>query len=281
GEANEGVTVRPTTPEDARSQVRVLHSLKISRFHILYDEHQLDSAVVAALIDEAKKLKIFVSIQVSLMKDAQAAIDAGVSALVRGAVDERLGSSLLDQLIRRNIYYVSTLSWYESLTDEENYFANIFADSLFRLSLPQSEVTAFTQTDAIKIVHQQFPRFKFTPEQRAIAYDNSGAIVKHYVPVPMGTDVSFLPGISEHLELEYLVNAGLTPMQAIVSATAISAEYLGVRKNVGFLFTNYQADMIVLERNPLEDIRNTRAISMIIKKGKIFYPKELRGEAKN
>lgn len=279
------LNVKPKTPEDARAQVRLLHSKKISRFKILCNKkqtneglpvEQLDSSVILALIDEAKKLGISTAIQTSSIKEAQMAIEAGVSILVGGIQDEQLGSSLIDEMVQRNTYYVSTLSRYEAFSDAKKFLNNILSDSLFRSTLTQSELTTYAQPEAVRLNDNRFPEFTVSPERLALVYGNSGAIVKHYIPVPMGTDVPSLPGISAHIELENLVKAGLTPMQAIVSATAISAECLGQRKNLGFLYMNYQADMLVLEKNPLEDIRNTRTISMIIKKGKIFTPKELR-----
>jgi imidazolonepropionase-like amidohydrolase len=273
------VNPHPSTPESARSAVRWLHAQKIPRFKILYDEQQMDSTIVVALLDEARKVGISTSVQIANSRSAQTALDAGATMLVRGMYDERLGSSIIDNMIQRNTYYVSTLTRYESIAGGQTFFQHIISDSLFRLSLPQSVLHSLTLPD----IPQEYKIISpgFTSEHLKILYDNSGAIVKNYIPVPMGTDVPFLPGISAHVELENLVKAGLTPMQAIVSATAISAECLGMRKQVGFLSINYQADMLVLDRNPMEDIRNTRSISMVIKKGKIFYPKELRGDAKN
>jgi imidazolonepropionase-like amidohydrolase len=279
GNFNPGLNYNLTTPESARSAVRWLHAQKIQLFKILYDEQQMDSTIVVSLLDESRKVGIATSVQIANARSAQTALDAGATMLVRGVYDERIGSSILDQMIQRNTYYVSTLSRYEAIVGGETFFQHIISDSLFRLSLPQSVL----QSLALPDIPQEYRLISpgFTSEHLKILYDNSGTIVKNYIPVPMGTDVPFLPGISAHVELENLVKAGLTPMQAIVSATAISAECLGMRKQVGFLSINYQADMLVLDRNPMEDIRNTRSISMVIKKGKIFYPKELRRDAKN
>ncbi len=269
----------PENPDSARSVVRRLQSQKISRFKICYNYRQpLNSTIVIALVDEARKVGISTSVQVVSAEGAQTALDAGATMLVGGVYDERLGSSIIDNMIQRNTYYVSTLTRYEAIVGGQTFFQHIISDSLFQLSLPQSALQSLTFPDIPREYRIISPGF--TSEHLKILYDNSGAIVKNYIPVPMGTDVPFLPGISAHVELENMVKAGLTPMQAIVSATAISSECLGQRKNVGFLFVNYQADMLVLEKNPIEDIRNTRSISMVIKKGKIFYPKDLRGEKK-
>jgi imidazolonepropionase-like amidohydrolase len=74
-------------------------------------------------------------------------------------------------------------------------------------------------------------------------------------------------GFAEHRELELMVEAGMTPMQAIVAATRTGAEYLRLR-NAGILAPGNQADFIVLDANPLDDITNTRRIAQIFLKGR-------------
>ena len=70
------------------------------------------------------------------------------------------------------------------------------------------------------------------------------------------------PGYFEHWEMELMVEAGLTPMQVITAATRNSAEFLGA-KDLGTLEPTKWADLVVLERNPLDDIKNTRTISAV------------------
>lgn len=82
------------------------------------------------------------------------------------------------------------------------------------------------------------------------------------VPYGFGTDTGppgRFPSFFEQWEMELMVEAGLTPMQAIVSATGSAARFLGA-KELGTLEPGRWADLIVLDRNPLQDIRNTRSI---------------------
>jgi imidazolonepropionase-like amidohydrolase len=65
------------------------------------------------------------------------------------------------------------------------------------------------------------------------------------------------PAFAEHHELEMMVAAGLTPMHAIMCATKTNAELLGIEKTTGTLTVGKQADLIVLDGNPLDDIRNS------------------------
>jgi imidazolonepropionase-like amidohydrolase len=73
-------------------------------------------------------------------------------------------------------------------------------------------------------------------------------------------------GFAEHRELELMVEAGMTPMQAIVAATSRGAEYLRLR-NTGTLAAGKRADLLVLDANPLDAITNTRRISQVVLKG--------------
>jgi imidazolonepropionase-like amidohydrolase len=84
------------------------------------------------------------------------------------------------------------------------------------------------------------------------------------VKVGFGTDSGAMParvpGFAEHQELAMMVDAGLTPMQAIQCATKTNAELLGIEKTTGTLIVGKRADLVVLDGNPLDDIHNTQKI---------------------
>lgn len=104
-----------------------------------------------------------------------------------------------------------------------------------------------------------------------------------------GTDAPifyFTPGFSLHKELEYLVAAGMSPMQVLDAATLAPAEYLGLQDQLGTIEKGMRADLLLLDANPLEDISNTQAIQAVVKNGvlldrdrldKLLSP-ELQGE---
>jgi imidazolonepropionase-like amidohydrolase len=91
------------------------------------------------------------------------------------------------------------------------------------------------------------------------------------VPIVAGTDAgtsSVVPGFTMHDELELFVAAGLTPQEALASATRISANWLGIESMVGTIEKDKLADMILLEANPFDNIKNTRTISGVFINGK-------------
>ncbi len=100
------------------------------------------------------------------------------------------------------------------------------------------------------------------------------------VPILAGTDAGVrfsLPGWSLHEELELLVEAGLTPAEALGAATWGPAEYLGRGDELGTIEVGRRADLVLLKRNPLEDIRNTRAIEAVILDGELLDREALDG----
>jgi imidazolonepropionase-like amidohydrolase len=89
-----------------------------------------------------------------------------------------------------------------------------------------------------------------------------------------GTDVAVVliyPGFSLHDELRLLVTAaGMTPMEALISATRYPAEWFGMQESLGTVKVGKIADLVLLEANPLEDINNTKRINAVVMNGRHF-----------
>ena len=100
----------------------------------------------------------------------------------------------------------------------------------------------------------------------------------------MGTDSQAaapdgaLPGWSMHQELEFFVDAGLTPMEALQTATFNNAKVMKQEKDLGSLETGKYADLVILDANPLENISNTQKIHLVIKDGLVLDPQALLRE---
>jgi imidazolonepropionase-like amidohydrolase len=101
-----------------------------------------------------------------------------------------------------------------------------------------------------------------------------GAMHRVGVPFMAGTDtapgVYIVPGFSLHDELANFVEAGFTPMEALQTATSNPAKFLGMEANLGSVEPGKLADFVLLTADPLEDIRNTRKISVVVENGHIF-----------
>jgi imidazolonepropionase-like amidohydrolase len=96
-------------------------------------------------------------------------------------------------------------------------------------------------------------------------------LVKAGGNIVTGTDAAaVMPGISLHREMEFLVDAGLRPMQAIQAATKVGAAYLGKEKELGTIEEGKLADLVIVRGDPLKEIRQSRNIEMVIKNGDII-----------
>jgi len=109
--------------------------------------------------------------------------------------------------------------------------------------------------------------------QSSFSFERSGALSKAGVGLLAGTDAprAFIyPGFSLHEELALLVRSGLTPLEALRTATYNPASYLGALDSLGTIATGKIADLVLLDANPLDDIHNTTRISVVIANGRVF-----------
>src|SRR4029077_10719489 len=85
-----------------------------------------------------------------------------------------------------------------------------------------------------------------------------------------GPDPYVIPGVSLHDELEWLVKSGFTPLPALQSATTMPAQFLGKMDKYGVVEPGRVADLVLLDENPVTDVRNTRKIFGVVSNGKYY-----------
>lgn len=118
------------------------------------------------------------------------------------------------------------------------------------------------------------PQFQ---EEFRRGFDNAKDFTRHFAKaggrILTGTGAggsASVPGLSLHQELELLVDAGLTPMQALVSATRTPAEMIKKDYKLGTIAAGKLADLVILDADPLADIQNTRKINAVVKNGQMI-----------
>ncbi len=178
-------------------------------------------------------------------------------------------AALMDVFAANNTYYVPTHGTREmdARASEEEYRADprLRYVSEFQLAdwtqdLDRTAAAPAEITEAYQAFYQR------GLEATAIAHARG-------VKVMMGTDANdtmIIPGFSAHDELARLVEAGLTPMEAIQAATSIPADYLGQSDIYGAIAPGYRADLLLLSSDPTTDIRNTTDIQAVIMGGQYF-----------
>jgi imidazolonepropionase-like amidohydrolase len=283
-----GVNRFPATPEEARAAVRALNAKGIRRLEIVYDDmgwcrdplprlKKMDAAVMSALLDEAKKLKILAEVHAPTLADATTAVAAGAPVLTHGIVDGRVDAPLVEAILLGDGFCIPTISYYRSLAGADSFMAQALTDARFRNSLAPETIAALTGPAFAAASRERCPNAEVLKSRLGILDDNLSSLIGNYAQVALGSGVPELPGIGAHLELESMVRVGMTPIQALTCATFLTAKALRILSKTGTIEPGKDADLLVLDADPLADIRNTRSIAMVIKLGRIYRPAELLG----
>jgi imidazolonepropionase-like amidohydrolase len=217
-----------------------------------------------AIVESAHKHGLPAIAHVFYLDDAQHLADDGIDALAHSVRDKQVDSALIESMKRHGTWLAAP-----TLSREYALFAyakdpKLAVDPFLTRSLsPDIAKTiaspAYRQKAAADPHIDNYPRTLATAQKNLKALSDAGV---HY---GMGTDTGVpgrFQGYFEHVEMELMVGAGLTPMQVIVASTKSGAEFLKA-KDLGTLEVSKWADLIVLGANPLSNIRNTRTIEAV------------------
>ncbi len=141
--------------------------------------------------------------------------------------------------------------------------------------LPQSVEDEWRENAAARSDSEVTP---FRVQQSEWLLNMAGKIHSAGIEIMAGTDTPIgllTPGKSLHRELQLLVEAGLTPLEALKTATLNPARYFGMEDELGTIEEGMWADLIILDSNPLDDIRNTEEINTVIKQSNVLNPNRL------
>jgi imidazolonepropionase-like amidohydrolase len=258
------------TPDEARKSVDELIRNKPDIVKVRVDDMlgarpKMSPEVYQAVIDEAHKNGFRTAAHVVLLDDAKALVRAGVDYIAHSVRDREVDEEFIGLMKKRKVFYSPTL------TRELAVFTyaetlSFFTDPFFLKEADPAEIAKMKDPKRQEAIRNDRGAAWYK-EHMAIAMRNLKTLSDAGIVIAAGTDSGGGPGrfqgYFEHLELEYETKAGLTPMQALVSATSGAAQALNVSKQVGTLEKGKLADFLVLSANPLDDIRNTRTIESV------------------
>ena len=240
-----------TTDAEARKAVQELAAQKVDIIKIWVDDRngkykKLTPELYGAVIDEAHKRGQRVTVHVYYLDDAKGLLKAGVDAFAHGVRDKDVDDEFMAMLkTRPNFVLVPNLPDRGVATD-----VSWLAGAVSPEELKKMQAAATDRPNA-----QQ----AFGIQARSLARMNKAGVT-----IALGTDGG-IPW-SHHLEMEDMVAAGMTPAQVITAATKNAAEFLRLKEH-GTIASGKSADFIVLDANPLEDIKNTRRIADVYLRG--------------
>ena len=100
--------------------------------------------------------------------------------------------------------------------------------------------------------------------------DNFGKSYKAGVKIAFGTDAGVYPHGKNYMEFQYMVEAGMPPMEAIKAATVNAADLLGISDKTGSIVKGKFADIVAVNGDPLADIKTMKDMAFVMKEGKIY-----------
>ena len=251
------------TPDEGRALVRRYHDLGFEMMKIYL---ALAPDVTAAICDEAHKQNMRCTGHVPTSMELHAAIDSGMDQIahfpIRGDLTTEDGKKQLAHFVAKQTVFDPTASWGEIGGKSAQEPMQNIQPVLQHLpvALLQNRVASLGQSASDTATsHARLAR---TLANIKAAHDAG-------VPLITGTDEG-IPAYSVYREMELFVKAGFTPMEALQSATSVSAKAMRVDADVGTIETGKRADLLVLDANPIDNISNIRTVRMVMKDGKMF-----------
>jgi imidazolonepropionase-like amidohydrolase len=271
---------RPATAEEARSVVDAIAKRHADIVKIWVDsvggtKPAMSPEVYRAVIKQAHKHHLRVAAHIFYLADAKSLVNDGVDIMAHSVRDKPVDQELIAAMKRRGIWYIPTF------TVDESFYIYAQHPGFMQLDFFKNAVSPVVLTmlssDTYSQKVNQDPKTAQHKADFAMDQQNMKTLYDAGIRVGFGTDSGAMPtripGFSEHRELEDMVQAGLTPMQAIVCATRSNAELLGIEATRGTLRPGKRADLLVLAANPLDDITNTRSIVTIFHDGRTVAPR--------
>ena len=268
-----------TSEEEAREAVRELAALDVDVVKIWVDDRngnveKLRPELYRAIIDEAHGRNLSVIAHVYYANDAADLVDAGVDGFAHLARDEEMNNQLVGALSSGDVFVMPNLGISERGTHRE---PPAWLDDPLLLHSVSAEVIARAKESFGRRTEEGVERSRasYGAMQRSLARLSAAG-----VPIVLGADSGVQDhffGYTELRELQLMVDAGLTPAEAIESATSRPAVRLGL-DDIGLLTAGRSADFIVLNASPLDDISNIRSIDDVFMKGARLDREAMRAE---
>jgi imidazolonepropionase-like amidohydrolase len=270
--------IEATSPDQARELVRQQVDRKPDIIKIWFivnpgDDFQKESQIVSAAIAEAKSHNLRVAVHATELDTAKASVRAGADILVHSVTDRLIDTEFLDMVKSRDIIYMTTFM-------VEDGYRNVLGQHVMLSDIEQKlgdpEVIA-TWAELAKIpageIPGGIPRTPAAP-RRPVEYDNLMLLESAGVRVVGATDagnIGTLHGPALHREMELMAVAGMRPSDILVSVTRTAAAAIGRQNDVGTLEKGKFADLVILDADPVIDIKNTRKISRVMKGGEFVF----------
>jgi imidazolonepropionase-like amidohydrolase/ABC-type multidrug transport system permease subunit len=269
----------PATADDARVQVDQLKRNGVDGIKAVLEAgagtmlfNRLDASLLQAIAREAHALGLPLAVHTGDVRDVEDALTAGADSIEHGSFRQRIPDALFDQMARQKAVYDPTLSVGEALQD----LAAGKTDLLKRSLVQQVGPTELLDNTERAISSPEFQATRQRTAQnvvdRKISVDNLLHAYRHGVTLVTGSDAGnplVIHGPAVQREVELWVAAGLPAAVALRAATYNAAQLLRQDNHMGSIRKGNDADLLLVDGNPLEDIGAIERISIVFFKGEL------------
>jgi imidazolonepropionase-like amidohydrolase/ABC-type multidrug transport system permease subunit len=275
----------PASPEEARQQVDDLKKAGVDCIKAILESgaggrvyNRLDPGIFAAIAQQAHADQLPLAVHTGDLRDMEEAVQAVANSIEHGSFREAIPDALFDQMARQGTFYDPTLSVGEAFKDFAAGKADLLKRSLVQQVGPPELLRGTEDALGSKDAEETRASIAQYPIDMQIATANLKRAYEHKVLLVTGSDAGnflVIHGPTVQRELELWVQAGIPPAVALQAATSNAARLLGADAHIGSVRPGNDADLLIIDGNPLEDIIATERISSVIFKGERIDRTEL------
>jgi imidazolonepropionase-like amidohydrolase len=264
-----GPVIVGKTPQEGRQMVDKVAGMKPDFIKIRVDDNlgtstKITPDVYRAVIDEAHQRGLRLFVHYFYLDDAKDLLRSGADLLAHSVRDRPIDNELIALLKEHNVPYCPTLTRELSTFIYED-TPGFFRDPFF-LREANPQVMALLQEPERQEAMRKNKSAQAYKAALPTAEKNLKKLSDAGIPIVMGTDsgamASRFEGYFEHMEMQMMAQSGMSPKDILMSATGSAAHALKVN-DIGTLEKGKWADLVVYDKNPLDDINNTKSISAV------------------
>lgn len=240
--------------------------------------NRLDVSLLDAIVQQAHADGLPAAVHTGDTRDVGDALDAGADSIEHGSFRDEIPAALFDKMVEQKTFYDPTLSVGEAFRDFAAGSSELLKRSLVQQVGPAAlleETEKDIASDETKEMRERIAKF---PIDFKMGTDNLLSAYKHGVTLVTGSDAGnylVIHGPTVEHELELWVKAGIPPAVALQAATYNGARLLHAEDHVGMIAPGHDADLLLVDGNPLEDIGAIERISDVFFKGEKIDRSEL------
>lgn len=263
-----GDVITGNSEEQIRQRVNGVADLGADYVKVRVDDNlgrtpKMPRPLLEALVDQAHSRRLPVAVHLFYLEDARHVLRAGADLIAHSVRDQAVDAAFIAQMLDREVCYIPTLTREVSTFVYEG-VPDFFADPFFRKEVDEDIITQLSEPERMARIAASSSAQAYKAGLE-VAMNNVDALNRAGIPVAMGTDTgppARFQGYFEHLELDLMVQSGMTPLDAIRAATGVAASCMG-RSDIGTLEPGKWGDFVVLGSNPATDIANTKTIESV------------------